>query len=95
MRKSNININLWWPRNAYGDRVSVNSIFVEMEGTENEVGRYTLTKARNGELEKADIATLEALARICSKWAGKEVSIDDMVSSNQPKKGNFRRPIAA
>ncbi|MGL5833602.1 MAG: hypothetical protein ACRC1Z_10285 [Waterburya sp.] len=93
MSKSYIDIGKWWLRDGYGDRVSVNSVYQRIKGTKNEVGRYTLNKARNGELEKADISTLEALARICSEWAGEKVMVDDMIV-RKPEKSevNFRTP---
>ncbi len=94
-KKSYINIGRWWLKDGLGRQMSVNSIYQEIKGTDNEVSRYALTKARDGELEKADISTLEALARLCSEWSGENISVDDLISSNQKEKINFKTPIAA
>jgi len=49
------------------------------EGTENEVSRHTLTRAKNALLEKGDFSSLKALARLCSIWSGKKITVDDLI----------------
>lgn len=96
VEKSYIDIGRWWLKDGLGKNMSVNSVYQELKGTKNEVSRYTLTKARDGELEKADISTLEALARICSDWSGKKLTVNDLIARNSKEsKVNFRTPIAA
>jgi len=92
--KSYIDISRWWLKDGLGKNMSVNSVYQELKGTENEVSRYTLTKARDGELEKADISTLEALVRICSDWSGEDLTFDDLTCSKELTE-NFKTPIAA
>ena len=93
-KKSYINIGRWWLKDGLGRDMTVNSIWTELKGTENEISRYALAKAKDGELEKADIYTLEILARLCSQWSGKDISVDDLIDSNQ-ETANFKTPIAA
>lgn len=94
MKKSYIDIGKWWLHDGLGKPMSVNAIYESLKGTENEVSRYTLTKAKNGELEGADISTIESLIRICSEWSGKKLSFNDLIASNQKEKANFNLAIA-
>ena len=93
-QKSYIDIGRWWLKDGLGKPMSVNAIYQELKGSENEVSRYTLTRARDGELEKADISTIEALVRICSKWSGEDLTFDDLIASKELSE-NFKQPIAA
>jgi hypothetical protein len=92
--KSYIDIGRWWLKDGLGKPMSVNAIFESVQGTENEIGRYTLARARDGKLEKADIRTIEALIRVCSIWAGKDLTFEDLRASNE-ENANFNQPIAA
>ncbi|MDJ0601489.1 MAG: hypothetical protein QNJ37_21925 [Crocosphaera sp.] len=79
MSRTYIDIGQWWPKGEDGKLLSVYAVHKTIEGTENEVSRHTLTRARDGKLEKADISNLRALSRICSSWTGKTIKIDDLV----------------
>lgn len=91
---SYISIEKWYPEDDKGKKVSINSIYKGLKGTKNEIDRYTLTKARNGQLEKADISTLEALVRICSTWAGTKLCLEDLIISSTPKAIKNKRNLS-
>ncbi len=74
-----IDISEWWPVGADGKLLSVYAVHREIEGTPNEVTRHTLTRARDGQLAKGDFANQVKLARICSLWADRTVTIDEIV----------------
>lgn len=93
-KKSYIDIGRWWLKDGLGREMSVNSIYQELRGTPNEVSRYALGKAKDGELEKADISTLQAMKRLCSEWSGENLSIDDLIVSDE-ETTNFKQPITA
>lgn len=77
--KAYIDISRWWPTNEDGSKKSVYAVFSEIENTENHVTRNTLTNARDGKLEIANITNAVKLARICSKFSGKKLGLDDIV----------------
>jgi hypothetical protein len=79
MSRTYINIKPWWPKDEGGKSLSVYAVYREIEGTKNEVTRHTLTRAKDGLLEKADISNLKALARLCSIWSGKELTVDNLI----------------
>lgn len=79
MSRTYIDIGKWWPTDESGSPLSVYAVHKSIEGTSNEVGKHTLTRAKEGKLEKADIASLKVLARICSQWSGESLTIDDLV----------------
>lgn len=72
-------ISRWWPCDAAGKAVSVNSIFEQFKGTPNELTRYTLTRALEGKLEKGDFDNLVKLTRICSELSGQSVGLEDLL----------------
>lgn len=74
-----VDIGRWWLKDENGEPLSVYAVHQKIAGTTNEVSRHTLTRARDGLLEKADISNLKALARLCSEWSGKKVTIDDLI----------------
>lgn len=79
MRKTYIDIGRWWKKDDDGKPLSVYAVHKEILGTENEVSRHTLTRAKDGLLEKAQIQNLKALARLCSIWSGKTLTVDDLI----------------
>lgn len=74
-----VDISRWWLKDNDGKPLSVYAVHKSIEGTPNEVSRHTLTRARDGLLEKGDFSNLKALARLCSAWSGKELTVDDLI----------------
>ncbi len=72
-------ISRWWPYDASGKAVSVNSVFERFKGTTHEVTRHTLTRALEGKLEKGDFDNLVRLTRICSELSGQPVGLEDLL----------------
>ena len=85
MSRTYIDIGEWWPKDDQGKLLSVYAVHKTIEGTSNEVSRHTLTRARDGLLEKADIGNLIALSRICSLWTGKTIKVDDLIKEEKEK----------
>ena len=79
MGRTYVDISHWWLKDDAGEPLSDYAVHQKIVGTANEVSRHTLTRARDGLLEKADISNLKALARLCSEWSGKRVTIDDLI----------------
>lgn len=79
MGRACVNISRWWLKDDDGEPLSVYAVHQKIVGTANEVSRHTLTRARDGLLEKADVSNLKTLARLCSEWSGKRVTIDDLI----------------
>ena len=79
MARTYVDISKWWPRNEKDEPLSVYAVHQQIVGTENEVSRYTLTRAKEGVLEKGDFSNLKALGRLCSLWSGKNITLDDLV----------------
>lgn len=79
--KAYVDISEWWPRKEGGEMESVYAVHKEIEDRykDDVVTRHTLTRARNGQLEKGDFLNAIKLRRICSRWAGKALSLDDLV----------------
>lgn len=82
MSRTYADISQWWPRDENGNYLSVYAVHRTIEGTSEEVSRHTLTRARDGLLEKADLSNLKALARLCSRWSGEKVAIDDFIKES-------------
>ncbi|WP_144405766.1 hypothetical protein [Aliterella atlantica] len=74
-----VDISEYWLKNIDGSPKSVNSVHEEIKGTEYEVGRYTLRLALEGRLDRGHFKNLYVLAQLASKWAGKEVSVGDLL----------------
>lgn len=78
--KAFVSITKWYPINPdTGEFASVNSVYQKIEGTANEVGRHTLSKALDGKLDRLHADNLVKLARLCSEWSGKQVTVDDLL----------------
>ena len=79
MSRTYVNISKWWLKEQDGSDVSVNSVYTQIKDTENEVSRYTLTRAKDGKLEKIELSNLTKLARLCSIWSGKNLTVNDLI----------------
>lgn len=74
-----VDISQWWLKDDQGELLSVYAVHKLIEGTTDEVSRHTLTRARDGLLEKGNFSNLKSLARLCSKWSGQNVTVDDLI----------------
>ena len=79
MSRTYVNISKWWLKEDDGSDASVNSIYNQIKGTENEVSRYTLTRAKDGKLEKIELSNLKKLAQLCSLWSGENLTPNDLI----------------
>ncbi|MEM9116901.1 MAG: hypothetical protein AAGD09_03350 [Cyanobacteria bacterium P01_F01_bin.56] len=77
--KAYIDISEYWPKDEDGELASVNSIYQGLLNTPNEIGRNTLRLALSGQLDRGYFSNQVKLARLVSEWAGKEVSIIDLM----------------
>jgi hypothetical protein len=79
--KAHIDISEWWPEAEDGSPISVYAAhkWIEDNYPGLIVTRHTLTRARDGKLEKFDAANAVKLAQICSKWAKKTLRVDDLI----------------
>ena len=83
MNNANANIGRWWPRNEEtGEMLSVYAVYESIKDSQNKVSRHTLTRARDGLLQKGDFGNLLALARLCSLWSGEDVKVDDLLEED-------------
>lgn len=73
------NISSYWPNDENGEPRTVNSVFEEIKGTSDEVGRNTLRLALKGDLDRGLFLNQVKLARLCSKWSGKTVTINQLL----------------
>ena len=79
-RNARANIGRWWPRDEKsGEMLSVYAVYESIKDSRNKVSRHTLTRARDGLLQKGDFGNLLALARLCSIWSGQEIKVDDLL----------------
>ena len=74
-----LDISKYWPKDDTGEYVSVNSVYMGLKDTPNEVGRNTLRLALDGRLDRGYFSNQIKLARIASDWVGKEVTILDLM----------------
>ena len=81
-----VDISRWWLQDDDGEPLSVYAVHKTIEGTPNEVSRHTLTRARDGLLEKGDFSNLKALARLCSLWSGQKITVDELIVEEKEKK---------
>lgn len=77
--KAFVSIAKWYPKDETGEFASINSVYQKIEGTPQEVGRHTLSKALDGKLDRGHFDNLVKLAQLCSKWSSDRVTIDDLV----------------
>lgn len=74
-----LDISKYWLKDANGEPRSVNSVYEEIKGTPNEVGRNTLRLALDGTLDRGSFANLYKLSRLCSEWTGQELTPIDLM----------------
>ncbi len=74
-----VDISLYWPTEADGSPKSVNSVYEKIKDSTDEVGRNTLRLARDGNLDRGHFSNLVKLARLCSKWSGKQIDPSDLL----------------
>jgi len=79
LMKVTVSIAKWFPKNQFGEFLSVNSVHQRTVGTPNEIGQNTLRLALNGQLDRVHTDNLVKLARLCSMWSGERVTIDDLM----------------
>ena len=77
--KACISIAKWFPRGLDGEYLSVNKVYESIRQTPNEVGRNTLRLALDGVYSKGEFENQVKLARLCSEWSGKLVTVDDLM----------------
>lgn len=78
-------ISPYWPNDEHGEPRTVNSVFEEIKGTSDEVGRNTLRLALNGDLDRGLFLNQVKLARLCSRWSGRTVNIDELFKIDESK----------
>lgn len=74
-----VDISPYWLSDENGNPRSVNSVYEAIRGSENEVGRNTLTLALAGTLDRGYFLNLIKLARLCSEWSGRAIAVDDLL----------------
>lgn len=84
MAKRVIDISGFWPVGDDGELKSINSVVTDLMKTPLQMTRYTLEKARSGELTGADIDTIDKLILLCSRWANNAVTYDDITTERTP-----------
>lgn len=86
MPKRVIDISQYWPKDDNGAEYTVNKVWTsdKADGLNPEkIGRYTLQKAKAGELGGGEIDTIDALVRACSRWSGKKLGFEDIVKDTE------------
>jgi hypothetical protein len=76
-----VDISQYWLTDGDGNPRSVNSVYEQIRGSDDEVGRNTLRLALNGNLDRGHFANLVKLARLCSAWSGKSVAPSDLLKT--------------
>lgn len=74
---ASVDISGFWPKGK-----TVNAVFTEY-GQRYGLNAYTLKRAKAGDLSGAKIDNLMALRALCSEWAGREVSLDEVVRDDE------------
>ncbi|NEP10209.1 MAG: hypothetical protein F6K14_08315 [Symploca sp. SIO2C1] len=83
-----LDISPYWPKDEYGQSRTVNSIYEEIKGSNNEVGRNTLRLALDGKLDRGLFANIVKLSRLLSEWSGQEVRPSDLLKVEEDNKSN-------
>jgi hypothetical protein len=78
-----IDISSYWLKDKDGELRSVNSVYEEIKGSPDEVGRNTLRLALDGNLDRGYFLNAVKLARLCSQWSGKQVSVGDLLQVDE------------
>ena len=74
-----LDIAPYWPKDNNDEPVSVNSVYVSLLNTPNELGRNTLRLALDGKLDRGHFSNQVKLARLASHWSGKQVTILELL----------------
>lgn len=74
-----LDISAYWPRGSESEPRTVNSVYEEIKGSPDEVGRNTLRLALEGKLDRGYFSNQVKLVRLCSKWSGQDVSLADLL----------------
>ncbi|MBD1995257.1 hypothetical protein H6G00_01255 [Leptolyngbya sp. FACHB-541] len=74
-----VDISRYWPSDGNDEPRTVNSIYEEIKGTSNEVGRNTLRLALDGTLDRGYFSNLVKLTRLCANWSGQAVVPNDIL----------------
>lgn len=74
-----LDISRYWLKDADGEPKTVNSVYEDIKGTPNEVGRNTLRLALEGTLDRGYFSNQVKLARLCSEWSGQKVTPNDIL----------------
>lgn len=80
MAKRVINIRPFWPK-LEGVPRTINAVVVSLMDGPLEMSRYTLERAYNGTLKGANIDTIDRLLALCSQWAGRKITYDEITSA--------------
>ncbi|NEQ45591.1 MAG: hypothetical protein F6K00_19430 [Leptolyngbya sp. SIOISBB] len=83
MAKRVIDISGFWPAGEDGEPQSINSVVTDLMKTPLQMTRYTLEKAKSGDLTGADVDTIDKLLELCSRWTGKKVTYDDITTEKE------------
>ena len=79
LMKVTVSIAKWFPRNQFGEFMSINSVHQRIVGTPNELGQNTLRLALEGSLDRGHMENLVKLARLCSEWSNSKVTESDLL----------------
>lgn len=74
-----LDISPYWLKDKDGSPRTVNSVYEEIKGTADEVGRNTLRLALEGKLDRGYFSNQIKLVRLCSQWSGKPVTLSDLL----------------
>ncbi len=78
-----VDISEYWPKTSDGKPRSVNSVYEDIRDTDYEVGRNTLKLALEGRLDRGFFKNLFVLAKLASRWSGKEVGVADLLKLHE------------
>lgn len=76
-----IDISRYWQKGQGGLPRTINSVSEEIRGTENQVSPNTLKLAREGTYDRGKFSNAVKLARLCSLWIGRRVTVDQILKS--------------
>ena len=79
MPKRVIDISEYWPKDENGAEYTVNKVWTDSGLNPEKIGRYTLQKAKAGELGGGEIGTLYDLVAACSRWSNRVLELKDLI----------------
>ena len=74
-----IDISAYWPTDELGSQYSLNKVHKSLDLNPEKIGRYTLQKAKAGELGGGEIGTLYDLVAACSRWSNRVLELKDLI----------------